>query len=216
MKFVPDSVLDYALMMRWEGKDGVFFIGDFDICNEKFIYKEDNIKVFDSLLKKYDAIVIFEQYIACYIDKSCCLWDYEVNIIIRRDGYDEIFPIKDDSNLVYITQNGKEGLYSISDAAFIVPIDRYDKFMMYESTIKVKDGDLYGLIDFYGDEILLAEYQDISAENSSGEDFIFHMAKKDNLWFLFDENGNLLTTKGYRLYSTAFYRAQAIIEERNQ
>lgn len=197
--------------MRWNKKDGIFFIGDFEICNEQFLYKQENIKVFDFLLERYDAIVIFKEYIACYKDNRCYLSNY--GGVIISDDYDEICPFVDERDLAYIAQNGGEGLYSIPESKFIVPLNEYDEFWVFNTAIKVRCENLYGLLDFDGKVILPVRYEDISVSNS--DVCKIHMAKKNCLWYGFDGNGESLTIKGCKYFSEAFYKAQMVQELRN-
>ena len=205
MKFVPDSVLNYALMVKWKGKGNVLFVADFQGSKKKLLLRFG--KLFETMLKDNDAIVVFRKSIAFYKNNKCGLctmWGKE----LLPCEYDEIF-VADDLNLAEVKKDGYTGVYSVSKKVFVIPTE-YQHADLYLNVVKVKKSDLFGVLNLNGRTIIPCEYSEIWM---GGKENCYYIAEKNGEYYVFAKNGKRLANSTFDNYIDAGMKALELLKK---
>lgn len=132
--------------------------------------------------------------------------------IVIEPTYDEMITIPDSKTDIFIcvenvnydtnthtvkvlNSNNKEIFDNYDLVEAIENIDEADNMWYEEGVLKVKKGELYGLINFSGKEILKPEYQEINALTGTKNSLLL---KKDDKFGLCDNEGNIIINPEYK------------------
>ena len=139
----------------------------------------------------YKENIFEEKYIVLKENEDVFIYDFTLNKIVSN-LYDDLGDeIKDN---YYITlKDGKHGVISKSGVEIIT--SSYDEIYVndtYDSIVKIKNNKSYGVIDLdNGSLIIEPKYENIKLTDSK-----YYSILKDNLWYVIDLEGNVLTN-GY-------------------
>lgn len=132
--------------------------------------------------------------------------------IVIEPTYDEMITIPDSKTDIFIcvenvnydtnthtvkvlNSNNKEIFDNYDLVETIENIDEANNMWYEEGVLKVKKGELYGLINFSGKEILKPEYQEINALTGTKNSLLL---KKDDKFGLCDNEGNIIINPEYK------------------
>lgn len=145
----------------------------------------------------YKENIFEEKYIVLKENEDVFIYDFTTNKIVSNLYDDFSAELKDN---YYITvKDGKYGVISKTGVEIITT--SYDEIYnndTYDSSVKIRNSKLYGVIDLdNGSVILEPKYENIKLTDSK-----YYSILKNDLWYVIDTNGNILTN-GYE-YTYAF------------
>lgn len=160
--------------------------------------------------KSNDKRTITNSYISVYSNGKWGVINSKGDIIIEPT-YDEMITIPDPTKEIFICQKNvdlnnktftskaiddkQNTLFTSYDEVEVLQNVLSDGSIYYQTnTLKVKKGDLYGLINFKGKELLPCEYTSIEPLQNVKNSFI---TVKDKLKGLVDDSGNIIIENKY-------------------
>lgn len=181
---------------------------------------------------KYTSIQYVEstrEFIVTTAEGKMGIMSYDATTKISPD-YDQIKQIDKDAGLYLVTNSNKQGV--INDSGSIIVYLEYDQigvdasrfnsnniknqYLLYDNCIPVKKGNLWGIFDKTGRQILPIEYEDLGCSAGAGTsttqttnnillipDYKGIVVKKDNLYGIKDFTGKELIPIALKtVYST--------------
>jgi len=167
--------------------------------------KSDDCEVYNntSISNLYE-----DKYIILKENEKVFIYDFTLNKVVSN-LYDEI---SYELNGIYyiVKDNDKYGIISKSGIEIVTPT--YDEILsdnMYDSYIKIGNNKLYGVLDIdNGNVIIDTKYEDILLTDTK-----YFSILKDNLWYVIDNNENIVTN-GYS-YTFAFNKGFIALIDNN-
>lgn len=166
--------------------------------------KDDDCNVYASNL--FDSLYD-DRYVIIKENKKVFVYDFTLNKVVSNLYDDIAYRL----NNYYIVKNDwKYGIISISGLEIVE--SNYDEILyndLYDSYIKVKNNNLYGIIDLdNGNVIIDTKYEDISVNDSK-----YYSVLKEGLWYVIDKEENIITS-GYE-YAFAFNKGFIALIDNN-
>ena len=167
--------------------------------------KNDDCSVYvnESLESIYD-----NKYLIVKENDKVFIYDFLLNKVVS-DYYDEVV-YNLNNNYLVVKRINKYGV--ISRAGLSIVDTLYDEInydAVYDSYIKVKNNNLYGVLDLDNGNIIIdLKYKDLNITDSK-----YYSIFKDDLWYVIDENENILTN-GYK-YVFSFNKGFIALKDNN-
>ena len=165
--------------------------------------KYDDCNYYDNTIFNYISL---DKYLVIKENNKIFLYDF-ISKKIVSDMYDNfVYKLENDNYI--ILNNGKYGLID-KDGVLISKTlyDDIDYLNVIDSDGKVSINDKYGIINVdNGKEIIKTEYNDIKIDMDNHYSIL-----KDNLWYVIDEEENILTT-GYE-YTFGFNKGYVSVKD---
>lgn len=238
---LPYLVTQYAAQFKDSAiaGDGTNFSNQKALLDDRIIVKNaDNYYGVSDLAgnevlgTKYASIKYVEstrEFIVTTAEGKMGIMSYEAATKISPD-YDQIKQIDKDAGLYLVTNNNKQGV--INNSGSIIVYLEYDQigvdasrfnsnniknqYLLYDNCIPVKKGNLWGIFDKNGRQILPIEYEDLGCSAGAGSsttqtannillipDYKGIVVKKDNLYGVKDFEGKELIPIALKtVYST--------------
>ena len=202
------------------------------VRNTENYYGVSDLSGNEILGTKYTSIKYVEstrEFIVTTAEGKMGIMSYDATTKISPD-YDQIKQIDKDTGLYLVTNNNKHGV--INSTGSIIVYLEYDQigidsnrfnsnniknqYLLYDNCIPVKKGDLWGIFDKNGRQILPIEYEDLGCSAGAGSsttqtannilllpEYKGIVVKKDNLYGMKDFEGkDLLPIALKTIYST--------------
>jgi len=155
--------------------------------------KDDDCSVYASNL--FDSLYD-DRFVVLKENKKVFVYDFTLNKVVSNLYDDIIYKFND---YFIVKDNNKSGIISKSGVELVST--SYDEILynnIYDSYIKVKNNNLYGILDLdNGNVIIDTKYEDINVSDSK-----YYSVLKDGLWYVIDNQENIITN-GYG-YTFAF------------
>lgn len=158
-----------------------------------------------------EKTTVVSSYYPVFTNEKWGVIDQKGNIVIEPT-YDEMITIPDSKTDIFIcienvnydtntytvkvlNSKNKEILNDYDLVEAVENIDEANNMWYEEGVLKVKKGELYGLVNFSGKEILKPEYQKITALTGTKNSLLL---KKDDKFGLCDNKGNIVINPEYK------------------
>lgn len=158
-----------------------------------------------------EKTTVVSSYYPVFTNGKWGVIDQTGNIVIEPT-YDEMITVPDSKTDIFICMenvNYDENMYTVKvlnsknkeilnnyDLVEVIEnMDESNNMWYEEGVLKVKKGELYGLVNFSGKEILKPEYQEITALAGTKNSLLL---KKDDKFGLCDNEGNIIINPEYK------------------
>jgi len=180
-----------------------------NIDNTKKIISKYNCKYDDCdiyLNNTYDS-VYEEKYIILFENNKVFIYDFIDNKIVS-ELYDNIITKLENSFIV--KNDNKYGIMNNEGIELTEVIyDEIDFDNIYYDKVKIKNNDLYGIFDIKNNNVIIEpKYENINIDSDNNYSIL-----KDNLWYVIDNNENILTN-GYN-YTFGFNKGFIALIDNN-